>query len=167
MVRYLLTTILVASLVAGASGGKGRSSMKKESSILSRPNPDVAKVLQLAPKAPALPKPTGPVVLVKDVEGLYNAVNSAKPGTTIFLADGVYKLPSEQLLIRTDRISLRGQSGDRENDRPSGETNHRSERRTCALWVQSHHLRMVPKSAPATGSPSPCLLVSLSPCFLR
>ena len=48
------------------------------------------------------------------VKGLYDAVKKAKPGTTIFLADGVYKLPSEQLVIRTHKIALRGESGDRE-----------------------------------------------------
>jgi len=88
--------------------------LKKDSPAFKRKNPDVAEVLKIAAKAPKLPKPTGPVIRVKTVKGLYDAVKKAKPGTTIFLADGVYKLPREQIVIRTHGIALRGESGDRE-----------------------------------------------------
>ncbi len=112
--RLLVAPILAACLAAGPTGGGKGDRVAPDPDRLKRKNPDIAEVLKFAPKAPPLPKPTGPVVRVKTVKGLYDAVGSAKPGTTVLLADGVYKLPSEQLVIRTDRLALRGASGDRE-----------------------------------------------------
>jgi len=74
--------------------------------------PDLPAVLRLVPKVPALPNPTGPVVRVRTARGLVRAVRAAQPGTTILLADGTYRV--HELLIDTDRLSLRGQSGQRE-----------------------------------------------------
>jgi hypothetical protein len=73
---------------------------------------DLVELLKFAPKAPPLPEAEGTVVRVFDVTGLRNAVDSAEPGTTILLADGRY--PVERLVIRTDRLGLRGESGDRD-----------------------------------------------------
>jgi hypothetical protein len=64
------------------------------------------------PKAPALPAPTGPVTRVRTVERLYDAAARIQPGGTILLADGRYPL-SRRLELRTDRVSLRGESGNR------------------------------------------------------
>lgn len=75
-------------------------------------NPDLQAVLKVAAKAPPLPKPAGKVVRVGSVAELRKAVAAAEPGTTILLADGTYVL--EELLIRQDRLSLRGESGDRD-----------------------------------------------------
>lgn len=64
------------------------------------------------PKAPPLPKPAGAVVRVTTVEELFAAVDSAKPGATILVADGVYRMPS-YLDLHTDNVTLRAESGDR------------------------------------------------------
>ncbi|HUU22277.1 MAG TPA: right-handed parallel beta-helix repeat-containing protein, partial [Phycisphaerae bacterium] len=85
----------------------------REPSVTSRKNPDLDALGKLAAKAPPLPAPQGPVVRVATAEELYKAVKDAKPGTTVFLADGVYQMTSS-LVISTDRLALRGQSGDRE-----------------------------------------------------
>src|SRR5207253_3907055 len=44
------------------------------------------------PKAPPLPQPKEAVVRVATADELYHAAEAAKPGTTILLADGVYRL---------------------------------------------------------------------------
>jgi hypothetical protein len=66
------------------------------------------------PKAPPLPPPSGEVVEVRDVAGLFEAVENAKPGRTIAVADGRYPLP-KTLRIKTDRVTLRSREGKREN----------------------------------------------------
>src|ERR1041385_7836988 len=73
---------------------------------------DVARVLQAARKAPPLPAPAGPVVRVSTVDALRRAVSEAAPGTTILLADVVY--PLDELLVTGNRLTLRGESGNRE-----------------------------------------------------
>lgn len=65
------------------------------------------------PKAPALPAPTGDVVEVSTVDGLIRAVEAARPGQTILVADGHYLMP-RYTEIRADRVTLRGASGRRE-----------------------------------------------------
>jgi hypothetical protein len=75
-------------------------------------NPDLRAVLKIAASAPALPKPEGKVVRVADSQQLISAVRAAAPGTTILLADGKYVL--DRLRIRQDRLTIRGESGDRE-----------------------------------------------------
>ena len=74
---------------------------------------DVASIVALAPKAPTLPAPTGAVVRVSTTEQLTAALDDAQPGTTVFLADGVYPV-TERIWIKKDGICLRGESGDRE-----------------------------------------------------
>jgi hypothetical protein len=61
-----------------------------------------------------LPPPTGEVIRVRDVDGLREAVRRVAPGGTIMLADGVYPV-SETVVIATDRVTLRGESGRRES----------------------------------------------------
>ncbi|MFC1717989.1 GDSL-type esterase/lipase family protein [Candidatus Poribacteria bacterium] len=65
------------------------------------------------PKAPPLPAPEGDVIHVDSVEGLFQAVENVKPGSTIMVADGHYKMP-RYLDIHTDNVTLRGKSGNRE-----------------------------------------------------
>jgi len=65
------------------------------------------------PKAPTYPAPRGVVVRVGKVEDLFLAVQDAKPGTTILIAEGIYRLP-RYLEIRTDGVTLRGATGRRE-----------------------------------------------------
>jgi hypothetical protein len=64
------------------------------------------------PKARRREPPSGAVVPVATVEDLLHAVEVARPGQTILLADGHYMLP-RYLEIRTDSLTLRGASGDR------------------------------------------------------
>jgi hypothetical protein len=52
------------------------------------------------------------VIRVATAEELFAAVARVKPGGTVLLADGHYWLP-RCLRLRTDRITLRGESGDR------------------------------------------------------
>jgi hypothetical protein len=67
----------------------------------------------LRPAAPPLPAPAGPVIQVSTAAELVAAVVRVPPGGTILLADGRYTL-SAPLQIRTDRVTVRGRSGDRD-----------------------------------------------------
>ena len=65
------------------------------------------------PQAPPLPPPAGEVIRVGDVDGLHAASRRVKPGGTILLADGVYPV-TRTVVIATDRVTLRGESGRRQ-----------------------------------------------------
>ena len=65
------------------------------------------------PKAPPLPKPKGQVIRAANVKELLQAAKDVQPGGTILLADGLYQMPT-WLTIKTDNVTLRGQSGVRE-----------------------------------------------------
>ncbi|HLJ57471.1 MAG TPA: GDSL-type esterase/lipase family protein [Chthonomonadaceae bacterium] len=65
------------------------------------------------PKAPPLPAPAGDVIRVSSADALYAAAARVRPGGTILLADGRYGMGAP-LEIRTDRVTLRGESGRRE-----------------------------------------------------
>ncbi|MBN2476160.1 MAG: right-handed parallel beta-helix repeat-containing protein [Pirellulales bacterium] len=65
------------------------------------------------PKAPPLPEPAGQVIRVSTVEELFRAAEDVQPGGTILVADGHY-LMSRYFELHTDRVTLRGESGDRE-----------------------------------------------------
>lgn len=64
------------------------------------------------PRAPRLPPPSGEVSRVGTVAELYAVAARVKPGATILLAEGRYVL-SRYLELRADKITLRGESGDR------------------------------------------------------
>lgn len=66
------------------------------------------------PKAPPLSAPAGRVIKVSNTAQLFDAVEQVKPGGTILVADGHYMLP-RLLLIKTDNVTLRGASGQRDN----------------------------------------------------
>ena len=61
-----------------------------------------------------MPAPTGTVVDVtpSQVASLQSILDSAQPGHTIQLADGVYALP-ETLVMRIPGVTLRSKSGNR------------------------------------------------------
>jgi hypothetical protein len=65
---------------------------------------------------PFLPAPAGATVTVDSVDQLFNAVNTAVPGTTILIEDGTYNLGSSgrYLWIDTPGLTLRSAGGDRE-----------------------------------------------------
>jgi lysophospholipase L1-like esterase len=65
------------------------------------------------PKAPALPPPAGEVRRAGNVREFIAALNEAAPGTTILLEDGHYMMP-HYVVIRTDGLTLRSASGNRE-----------------------------------------------------
>ena len=65
-------------------------------------------------KAPPLAKPTGPVIRVASVDELYAAAEDIQPGGTILVADGHYRLP-RYFELRTDNVTLRSESGQRDN----------------------------------------------------
>ena len=66
------------------------------------------------PKAPSLPKPTGAVIRVSNVDELFRAAKIVRPGGTILLADGHYMMP-RYFAIKTDNVTMRGASGKRQN----------------------------------------------------
>ncbi|MEK7678416.1 MAG: right-handed parallel beta-helix repeat-containing protein [Verrucomicrobiota bacterium] len=90
------------------TGGKGRGEGEKHDFPISIQPP----VQSWFPKAPPLPAPQGEVIRVATVEELFTAVARVKPGGTVLIADGLYWLP-RCLRLRTDRVTLRGESGDR------------------------------------------------------
>ncbi|MBE0534660.1 MAG: right-handed parallel beta-helix repeat-containing protein [Phycisphaerae bacterium] len=65
------------------------------------------------PKAPALPPPAGAVRRAGNVRDFIAALDEAKPGTTILLEDGHYMMP-HYVAIRTDGVTLRSASGNRQ-----------------------------------------------------
>lgn len=65
------------------------------------------------PQAPPLPPPTGQVITVRTVDELFAAAERIRPGGTILLEDGVYKMP-RYFEIHTDGVTLRSASGQRD-----------------------------------------------------
>lgn len=65
------------------------------------------------PKATPLPKPTGEVIQAATVEELFAAARDVKPGGTILIADGHYRIP-RYFEIATDNVTVRGASGNRD-----------------------------------------------------
>ena len=64
------------------------------------------------PQAPPRDPPTGATVHATTVDELLHAIDVARPGQTILLADGHYMLP-RYVEIQTDSLTLRSASGDR------------------------------------------------------
>lgn len=100
---FALLIILAASsgVVSAEQGGAG------EDWVLNPPEQS------WFPKAPALARAKGSVVEVSDVGGLIRAIEEARPGETILLADGHYMMP-RYVRIAADNVTLRGASGHRE-----------------------------------------------------
>lgn len=65
------------------------------------------------PAAPELPPPAGQVIRVSTVDQLFRAAGDVRPGGTILVADGHYMMP-RYFELRTDGVTLRGESGDRD-----------------------------------------------------
>jgi hypothetical protein len=64
------------------------------------------------PHAPPLPVPQGSIVKVSTVDELMKAIDEARPGRTILVADGHYFMP-RYVEIHADNVTLRGASGNR------------------------------------------------------
>jgi hypothetical protein len=69
--------------------------------------------LEWFPKALPLPGPTGQIIRVATVDELFQAASDVKPGGTLLIADGHYLMP-RYFELRTDNVTLRGESGDRD-----------------------------------------------------
>ncbi len=65
------------------------------------------------PIAPPLPEPTGEVIVVDSVAGLFDAADRISPSGTISVRDGIYPMP-QSLVLRANRVTLRGSSGKRD-----------------------------------------------------
>lgn len=76
--------------------------------------PDVAAVVRVAARAPALPKPAGDVVRVDSAEALKDALASAQDNSTIVIADGIYDIGDMSLRPNVRNVSIRSASGDRQ-----------------------------------------------------
>jgi len=74
---------------------------------------DPPRIPAWLPKAPPLEKPSGRVLRVGSLQELSRAVDSARPGTAILLADGTYRL-KRGLILRENGLEIRGASGDRD-----------------------------------------------------
>ena len=80
-------------------------------------NPTQAVILPRSPTAsfcPALPPPSGQTVTVDTEAELRDQAYNAAAGTTIWIAPGVYDMQSYVHVVN-DGITLRGQSGDRDD----------------------------------------------------
>ncbi|MFO7904857.1 MAG: GDSL-type esterase/lipase family protein [Planctomycetota bacterium] len=64
------------------------------------------------PPAPSLPEPTGHVIVAETVNELYAAAEEVKPGGTILIAEGLYRMP-RTFHVKTDSVTLRGRNGER------------------------------------------------------
>lgn len=76
--------------------------------------PETLPDLSWLPAAPALPPPIGQPIRVSTVDELFLAVEAVTPGGTILVADGHYMMP-RYLELRTNNVTLRSESGRREN----------------------------------------------------
>jgi hypothetical protein len=57
-----------------------------------------------------------PTLLISTVDELQSAIDNAAPGDTIFLEDGIYKIPAKTWAIQIDKdnLTIRGKSGNRQ-----------------------------------------------------
>ncbi|MBN1422563.1 MAG: right-handed parallel beta-helix repeat-containing protein [Planctomycetes bacterium] len=99
MNRIGIRAALAAAALCAPAGGRGA-------------DPDPPDLPWL-PRAATYSAPRGDVVRAGDVEDLFRAVQEARPGTTILLEEGVYRMP-RYLEIRTDGVAIRGATGRRE-----------------------------------------------------
>lgn len=92
------------------------NALKNASPVAAVPRPPIkpSPVKPWFPTAPPLPTPTGEVLKASNVAELFEAVERVKPGGTILIADGHYRLP-RLLHIKTDNVTLRSASGKRDN----------------------------------------------------
>jgi hypothetical protein len=74
---------------------------------------DPAEVVKWLPPAPPLPKAAGAVIRVTNVDELFRAAEEVKPGGTILIADGHFRMP-RFFDVHTDDVTVRGESGRRE-----------------------------------------------------
>jgi parallel beta-helix repeat protein len=99
-----LVVFSLICLIAVTDVAHGQSSLVKEGKVVRQP---------WFPIAPALPQPTGQIMRVYDVKGLFRAVKEIGRGGTILVDDGTYILP-RTLHIQTDGVTLRSTTGRRD-----------------------------------------------------
>lgn len=122
------------------------------------------------PQAPPLPPPPGEVSRVATVEELFAAVATVKPGGTVLIAEGHYWLP-RCLRIRTDGVTLRGESGNRAKVILDGARSQDGELvalHACAgVTLADLTLQHVPHNGLKINSDSGVQRVTLYNCILR
>jgi len=94
------------NMVATAQGNNGSGESKPDTAA-----PISSPSQAWFPKARVLPPPTGLTIKVSNVQQLIRALDEIEPGGTILLADGHYMM-SRYIEIKTDKVTLRGASGD-------------------------------------------------------
>lgn len=93
--RIICCILLVTLLIPVTTGRAEQATMKKPGRV------------------PPLPAPAGKVTRVSTIDELRQALQAAREGETIFLADGTYDVGSRGWLrLNKDNLSLRGASGD-------------------------------------------------------
>lgn len=109
--RSILGVAVIPGLLYFLAGArpidKGLAAQTASSALLSPPTKS------WFPQAPALPAPQGQVIHASNTDELFAAAEQVRPGGTILVADGLYRLP-RLLLLHTDNVTLRGASGQRE-----------------------------------------------------
>ncbi len=107
LILVLLVAVVSAAIIFAIMRGGELMSSRNKDAILLAPELD-----WLGKEVPPLPEPEGNVITVSTFEELYSAINSAQPGDTIVLNEGVYQLTST-LVIDKNNITIRGASNDR------------------------------------------------------
>lgn len=82
-------------------------------SLLAGPLQAAVPDFSWVPAAPKMPPPTGQIIRVATVDGLFEAARKVQPGGTILLADGRYRMP-HYFEIHTDNVTVRSESGNRD-----------------------------------------------------
>ena len=100
------------TFVAGESGIAIAELKEREAGDMQATVPGGQPVSSWFPKAPPLPPPQGEVIRVTKVDELFAAVERIRPGGTILLADGQYRLPRVAVLQGKKDITIRSAGGD-------------------------------------------------------
>lgn len=98
-----LILVLLAGIIVALASGAARQAVRPEQYAVMASN-----------RCLPLSAPGGASITVSNVAQLANAVNSATPGTTIRIADGVYNLDGVYLRFDVPNVTLRSASGIRE-----------------------------------------------------
>ena len=110
----------IKARVLDAAAGGANPAAAEPSAAAAPAGPPVAAASTAAPafvrRAPPLPGPeggVGKVIRVQNVPELEDATAFLKPGQTILLAPGVYKLSRSLVIQNADDVAVRGLGGDR------------------------------------------------------
>ena len=97
-----------ARVLDAAAGGAKPAAVAKPAAAAAGPT-----FVRQAPPLPAPEGGAGRVIRVQNVPELEDATAFLKPGQTILLAPGVYKMPHSLVIQNADDVAIRGLGGDR------------------------------------------------------